>query len=149
MADERNTGHKIPVTEEVLVVGRKTVDSGAVNISKTTETTQALVDEPVFTEEVRVERRRVDRPVPADDPPAVRTEGDTTIIPLLEEVVVVERRLVVREELRITRVRTAGRVRQEVPLRREEVHVERSPVRDDAVRVPRSHPDEPDRQEPA
>ena len=147
MAEERNRGLKIPVTEEVLVVGRKTVDSGAVNISKTTETTQALVDEPSFTEEVHIERKRVDRPVGAEHPAEIRTEGETTIIPVLEEVVVIERRLIVREEVRITRVRTAGRVRQKVTLRRERLHVARSAAPDDPDHGLRSPPDEPDKQE--
>ena len=121
--DERRT---IPVTEEALVIERRTVDVGAVNVSRSTETRRVVVDEPVFVEELHVERTRIDRPVSMHSPPVTRTEGETTIIPILEEILVVEKRLVLREELRITRTRRKQNTRQVVPLRREEVHVERA-----------------------
>lgn len=35
--------------------------------------------------------------------PEIRTEGDVTIVPVLEEVLVVEKRLVLKEELHIRR----------------------------------------------
>ena len=130
--DERRT---IPVTEETLVVERQTIDVGVVNVSRSTETRHVVVEEPVFVEELHIERNRIDRPVSLHAPPVTRTEGDTTIIPVLEEVMVVEKRLMLREEVRITRVRRAHDARQVVPLRREEVHVERSAA-DPATRSP-------------
>lgn len=130
--DERRT---IPVTEEALVVERRTVDVGTVSISSNTETRNVVVDEPVFVEELHIERHRIDRPVSLHTPPVTRTEGDTTVIPVLEEVVVVEKRLMLREEVRITRIRRAQATRQVVPLRREEVHVQRSTA-DHATRSP-------------
>lgn len=129
----------IPVTEDMLVVGRKSVDVGKVTVSKTVDEHVAVVDEPVIHEEVQIERRRVDRAVSRDAVPGVRIEGDTTIIPVLEEVVVVEKRLMLREEVRVTRVRRESPASQRVTVRRENVHVERSP--------PPSTPDEPDLQE--
>ena len=59
MADDNSGPRTIPVTEDVLVVGRRTVDVGTVRVSKTTETRQAIVDEPVITEELQIERRRL------------------------------------------------------------------------------------------
>ena len=148
MADNTTDTQKIPVTEDVLVVGRRTVDLGTVRVSKTTETRQAIVDEPVITEELHIERRRLDRFVSSDEPPPIRTEGDTTVIPVLEEVLVVEKRLMLREEVRITRVRRVGRAPQEVELRRERVHVERSAsAADTSPPFDRSSPDESDQQE--
>jgi stress response protein YsnF len=47
-------------------------------------------------------------------------------VPVLEEVLVVEKRLVVREELRITRRRTEERKPHRVKLLSEEVSVERA-----------------------
>jgi uncharacterized protein (TIGR02271 family) len=148
MADNNSGPRTIPVTEDVLVVGRRTVDVGTVRVSKTTETRQAIVDEPVITEELHIERRRLDRFVSSDEPPPIRTEGDTTVIPVLEEVLVVEKRLMLREEVRITRVRRAGHSPQEVELRRERVHVERSAsAADMPPPFDRSSPDESDQQE--
>jgi uncharacterized protein (TIGR02271 family) len=125
MADQQSDTKKIPVLEEGLVLGRQTVDLGMVKVTKSTETRQAIVDERMTSEEVQIERRRIDRPVSSDAPPATRTEGDTTIIPVLEEIVVVEKRLVLREEIRVTRVRHERPFSQEVALQRERVSVER------------------------
>ena len=147
MTDNDSGPRTIPVTEDVLVVGRRTVDVGTVRVSKTTETRQAIVDEPVVTEELQIERRRLDRFVSSDEPPPIRTEGDTTVIPVLEEVLVVEKRLMLREEVRITRVRRVGHSPQEVELRRERVHVERSVSADTPPPSDRSNSDESDQQE--
>ena len=59
------------------------------------------------------------------EPPPVRQEGDTTIFPILEEVLVIEKRLVVREELHITRRREVVAEPQRITLRREEADIER------------------------
>jgi stress response protein YsnF len=44
---------------------------------------------------------------------------------VIEEVLVVEKRLMLKEELHVRRVREETRDRQEIPLRREHVDVER------------------------
>lgn len=149
MADDNTETQTIPVTEDVLVVGRRTVDTGTVRVSKTTETRQAIVDEPVISEELQIERCRLDRFVSPDEPPVARTEGDTTVIPVLEEVLVVEKRLILREEVRITRVRHQHPSSQEVTLRREQVQVERSSAAGagQPPSNPRSNSDESDQQE--
>jgi len=59
--------------------------------------------------------------------PEVRTEGDTLIIPLFEEVLVVEKRLVLRQEIHLTRRMVSEPFEQEVVLRRTEAEVEREP----------------------
>jgi stress response protein YsnF len=56
--------------------------------------------------------------------PQVRREGNTLIIPLLEEVLVVEKRLILKEELHLTVEQTEGHKPQTVRLRREEATVE-------------------------
>jgi len=57
--------------------------------------------------------------------PEVRHEGDVMIVPVLEEVLVVEKRLMLREELRITRRKDEAREPQRVTLRTEQVEVTR------------------------
>ncbi|MFD1693079.1 DUF2382 domain-containing protein [Azotobacter chroococcum] len=59
--------------------------------------------------------------------PQVRQEGDVTVIPVLEEVLVVEKRLVLKEELRVRRVVHEEPHSVPVTLRREQVTVERTP----------------------
>jgi stress response protein YsnF len=55
-----------------------------------------------------------------------RTEGDVTIIPVYEEVAVVERRLMLKEEIHIHRHRTTRKENLSIPLRTEEVEISRS-----------------------
>ena len=88
-----------------------------------TERTE-VVDLPLTREEVSVERVAVNRVV--DGPVETRREGDTWIVPVLEEVLVVEKRLMLREEVRITTRRTEVAEPQTVTLRREEAVVERA-----------------------
>lgn len=114
----------IPVVREELDVQKRKVETGRVRISKIVREREELVDEPLLREEVRVERVPINRTV--DVPVAMRQEGETMIIPLLEEVLVVEKRLLLREELHITRQRRETKNPQKVTLRTEEVKVERT-----------------------
>lgn len=113
----------IPVIEETAEVSRKRLEKGRVKVTKEIHEREELVDEPTLSEEVEIERVPVNRSV--DQAPEVRYEGDTVIIPVLEEVLVVEKRLVLKEEVRVTRRRKSNRNPQRVKLRLEEVKVER------------------------
>ena len=57
-------------------------------------------------------------------PADIRQEGETTIYPVVEEVLVVEKRLRLVEEVHVTRRRATRQVREEVSLRHEEILVE-------------------------
>lgn len=111
----------IPVIEEALEVRKHVVEHG-VRITKNVQEHEEIVDELAFQEEVKIDRVPVNRVV--TDPVPIRHEGDTLIIPLLEEVVVVEKRLVLREELHITRRRSGRRNPQRITLRCEDVSVD-------------------------
>lgn len=113
----------IPVIEESAVVTKRVVDRGGVRITKLVHEREETIDEPLWQERVTVERVQVNQPV--DHAPTVQRDGDTLIIPILEEVVVVEKRLVLKEELRVTMQRVRRRQPQSVTLRREEAVVER------------------------
>lgn len=112
----------IPVVEEQLRIGKRKRETGRVRIRKHTEERTELVEEPLLREDVELERVPVNRPV--DEPPEMREEGDTLIIPVLREELVVSKRLVLVEELRITRQRTQHTERQEVDVRSEQVDIE-------------------------
>ena len=114
----------VPVIEEELRVGKRVVETGRVRVTKTVHEHEEVVDEPLMREEYDVERVPIDAFV--DGPVGPRHEGETLIVPVLEEVLVVEKRLVVREELRITRKRVEERKPQRVKLLSEEVTVERA-----------------------
>jgi uncharacterized protein (TIGR02271 family) len=115
----------IPVTEERVRVQTRTVETGRVEIHKTVHEHTDIVDYPLQAEEVEIERVAINRLI--EEPVAVRYEGDTTIVPLLEEVLVVEKRLVLREEVHIRKVHKEVHAPQEVQLREERVEIVRKP----------------------
>lgn len=126
--DSQNSSEStIPVIEEEVEVGKRRVEKGGVRIAKTVEEREEVIDEPIDKEEADIQRVPVNRFV--DAPVAVRREGDTLIIPLLEEVVVTEKRLLLREELHITKRHHEERFRQTVPRTSEQVSVE--PLQDE------------------
>jgi stress response protein YsnF len=84
---------------------------------------EELINEPLWQEKVEVKRVAVNRVV--DGPLSVRHEGDTMIVPILEEILVVEKRLMLTEELHISKQRMETHKPQRVTLRSEEVTVER------------------------
>ena len=116
----------IPLVEERAVILKRKKLTGGMRVRTLVREDEEVIDEPLTSEEVEVERVPVDRWVEAPVP--IRQEGETTIITLLEEVVVVEKRLRATEEVRITRRRTTRQAAQHVTLRREEAVVERLEV---------------------
>ena len=116
----------IPVVEERAVILKRKKLTGGLRVRTIVRESEKIIDEPLTTDEVEVERVPVDRWVKAPVP--VRQEGETTIITLLEKVAVVEKRLRATEEVRITRRRTTRQAAQHVTLRREEAVVERLDV---------------------
>lgn len=114
----------IPVLAEEVAIGRRTVETGTVRLRKVVHEREEVVTPTVTREVVQVERVPVGRVL--EGPVAPRQEGDTLVVPVFEERLVVEKRLVLVEELRITRRREdVAAAPQRVTLRREEVVVER------------------------
>jgi uncharacterized protein (TIGR02271 family) len=119
-------GLRIPVIAEQLDVDTRVVETGrGVRIHKTVSEQAVTIDERLARDEVDVRHVPVDRIVALDEAPATRYEGDTLVVPVLEEVLVVERRLRIKEELHITRVRHEEHYQDTVPLKAEQVVVER------------------------
>lgn len=100
-----------------------TVDTGRIRVNKRVETTESLVDEPLLRESYDIQRMSVNRIV--EEAPKPHYEGDTLVLPILEEVLVVEKRLILREEVRVTPKREEVHDPQTHTLRREQVEVER------------------------
>ncbi len=112
----------IPVIQEDVHVGIRTVERGGVRVNKRVEEREEVVEQPVFREEVSVERTTIGRPI--DGVIGTRQEGDTLIIPVLEEMLVVEKRLVLKEEIRITKRRIDETEKASVILREEHIDIE-------------------------
>ena len=120
----------IPLVEEQIEVSKQIRETGRVRLIKHVETEDVTVDEPLLQDNIEIERVAIGRYV--EESPGARREGDTTIIPIIEEVLVVEKRLLLKEELHITKRQTEVREPQHISLRKERVEVERLAATDDA-----------------
>ena len=113
----------VPIVREHLIVDKERIETGRVRIAKQIREELQMVEVPVAREEVNIERVTLHRPIEAVPP--VRHEGDTLVIPVVREELVVEKRLVLVEEIRITRRVTEATHSQEVTLRQEELVIDR------------------------
>jgi stress response protein YsnF len=114
----------VPMHAEEISVSRRQVAGDTVQVSTVTREEERLVDEQLTHERIEVERVPIGRPV--DAAPPVREEGDTTIMSVVEEIVVVERRLILKEEVHIRRVRVSERHRETVMVRKQDATVIRT-----------------------
>jgi len=112
--------------EDVAV--SKRVRKTRVCATRTTTTRDAVVEADLRHDRVVVERVAVGRIV--DAVPPLRQEGDVTILSVVEETVVVERRLVLKEEVHLRRVQTTERHVESVRLREQAVTVSRTDSQD-------------------
>jgi uncharacterized protein (TIGR02271 family) len=112
----------VPVLAETLNVEKREVEAGGVRVIKRVHEREEIIDEPLLEEALEVQRVPVSQVV--DGPLSIRYEGNTIIIPLVEEVLVVEKRLMLKEEIHITRRRGLTHKPQPVTLRSEEAVVE-------------------------
>jgi len=113
----------VPVIAEKLEVQKRVLEREGVRIRKIVREREEVVDEPLMREEVQVKRVPINRVV--DGPVPVRHVGNTMIVSLLEEVLVVEKRLMLKEELHITKEEVETYKPQRVTLRSEEATIER------------------------
>ncbi len=123
LGERGQAGHEddtvvIPLIAEELRVSKSAVVTGGIRLTKRISEREETVDKPLLQEKVSVERVAIGTVV--SEAPQARQEGDTLIVPVLEEVLVVEKRLLLKEEVRITRTRTQVHQPQSVTLRTEE-----------------------------
>ena len=127
MTDERTPEERdrevLSLVEEQLRVGKREVVTGKVRVRTVTDTVEEVARATLDGEEVEVSRVPIGREI--DAAPSVRTEGDVVIVPVVEEVLVVEKRLVLKEELHLRRRATREAVEVPVTLRRQRAVIER------------------------
>ncbi|XYD09083.1 YsnF/AvaK domain-containing protein [Methylobacterium sp. NMS12] len=116
----------LPLVEETARIDKRAVETGRVRVSTRTETVDQVLRERLRSDTVEVTRVSVNRTLSESElPPAVREEDGVTIIPVLEEILVVEKRLVLKEEVHIRRTTADEDVEVPVTLRRQHAVVER------------------------
>src|SRR5689334_3298194 len=114
----------IPVVEERARVSKRAIDTGrGLLVEKRVTTHQEQVSPEVWQERLDVVRVPRDEEVDPAAPPAPHLVGQTLVIPVLEEVAVVERHLRLKEEVHITRERRRVQVPLETTVRAEQVTV--------------------------
>jgi uncharacterized protein (TIGR02271 family) len=117
-------GLTLPLLEEQVTLDKRTVTTGKVSVVTHTETVEETVRAILNGEEAEVVTIELDQTV-SGPAPLIRTEGGVTIIPVLEEVLVVEKRLVLKREIRISKRSTSETVKIPVSLRKQRADVER------------------------
>ena len=130
----------IPLVEEQVRIAKREVVGGRVRVRTVTETGEEIARETLREATIEVTRVPIDRVIEAGEPaPPVRTEGDETVGTVLEEILVVEKRLLLKEELHLRRQVTAEDVEVPVTVRRQRAVVERldangNPIQDEETR---------------
>jgi uncharacterized protein (TIGR02271 family) len=120
----------IPLVEERLSVAKREVESGRVRVHVTVEEREQTITEQLARDDVQIER--VPRGERLSEMPHVRLEGSTTIIPVVEEVLVVEKALVLVEEIHVRRRTEVETVQIPATVRSERATVQRDNARNSA-----------------
>jgi stress response protein YsnF len=115
----------LPVVEETLRLDKRVVETGRVRVSLSTEVEEEVLRETLRRSHAEVERLPVGREV--SEMPRVRQEGNLLIIPVVEEVLVVEKRLVLKEEIHLRLTDEDVAVEQPATRRVQHAVVERVP----------------------
>ena len=113
----------VPLVEESLSVGKRTVETATVRVRTAVTEREEIARADLFRHAVHIERVPINREV--DTVPAPFEEGDLLVIPIVEEIVVVEKRLILKEEIRVQRRREVEQISQPVRLRSMDAVVER------------------------
>lgn len=118
-------------SEEELVVGKRPVQAGEVDIHKRVETEHVTKPVTLRREEVTIERRPISGDRAAGQAGAARIGSDDEIrIPLTAEEAVVEKRPVVKEEVVVKKQAVQENKTVEADLRKERIDVDRNTDRD-------------------
>lgn len=121
MSDQHD--QKIQLVEESVNVEKERVLTGRVRVSTSSTAVEELARATLAGSRVEIIREHIDREI--DAVPETRVEGDTTIIPVVEEIMVIEKRLVLVEEIRIRQIVTSEDVSVPVTLKKQTATVER------------------------
>ena len=118
--------------DEHVVVQRRRVERDTVRVSTRVETREEVVETDLALEQVVVRRVAVDRVV--DAVPEPRQEGDTLIIPVVREELVIRRQLVLTEEVHVQRRTIPQTHKETITLRREVAVIDRLPAPDPVIK---------------
>lgn len=122
MADHQEIA-AIPLVEERLSIGKRQVEAGRLRVRVSVDQREEQIPVELAQDEIEIER--VPKNVALSELPSVRLEGNTTIIPVVEEVVVVEKRLLLVEEIHVRRRTATSTQEVSMTVRSEQASMER------------------------
>ena len=101
-------------------------ETGRIQVSTATHLREQLVDEILAEDHAQIKRIVIGKII--EDMPSIRQEGNTTIIPVVEEVLVTEKKLFLKQEIHITRITTTSRHQETILLRHQDAVISRLPA---------------------
>jgi len=113
----------IPIKKERARARKRTMETGRVRVRKVVSEHEEEVDVPLVQDEIEIERVPIHRQV--DQPPPIRSEGETLIIPVVKEILVIQKQLMIEEEWHIRKKTKTRHETKSVVLREEDLIVER------------------------
>jgi len=123
--DERAEELTVPLVAETLDVDVQEQTTGRVRVSVRNEKIEQRIEETLSNVSARVERIPIGRELDAgEEIPGPRMEDGVSIVPVLEERLVIEKRLVLVEEVRIESVTETQSVSAPITLRRQQLEIE-------------------------
>jgi stress response protein YsnF len=123
MAENNSTEYVVPVVAEQVQADAVPIEKGGVRVTKRVEGHDEVLEQELRRGHAEIRRIKTDRVV--DGPQQSRQEGNTLIIPVVSEVLVVTKQWVVTEEIHVTRIEETERVEQTVAVNQEIAEVER------------------------
>ena len=121
--DEQDQDIVIPVISEELHADAVPVAKGGVRVTKRLQTHDEIIEQALRKSHVDVKRVKTKRVV--DGPQPAKRVGNTLIIPVVSEILQIQKQWVVTEEIHITETEAQETVQNRVTLNREEAKVER------------------------
>jgi uncharacterized protein (TIGR02271 family) len=115
----------LPVIEEQVVISKEVVETGKVHVSKKVTEDEVSIDLPMIQEGYEVERIAVEKRL-LNEYPSTRYENGNMVIPVVREVLVVEKRYEVSEEVFIKKTVKEIPNQQQVILKKESVDITRT-----------------------
>lgn len=117
---------RIPVVQEVLHLGKRIIETGrGIRLHKSVTEEAVRIEDTLTQQELEIEHVPSGVWIEQDALPGSRYEGSTLVVPVLEEVLVVEKRWRLNEEIRITAKSNRRPVTQRVVLRKENIIVKK------------------------
>ena len=130
MSRESRAGEKretvFPLHSETISVEKRWGVTGRTRVALVTRDREELVREILAHDKVEIQRIPVGRTV--QHLPRVRLEDNTLVIPVMEEVLTINRQLVLKEEIRIRRVRVSHLHQERIRVRRQDVLITQQPL---------------------